>query len=72
MIIGIRPKNINCCVPVIREKKIWLGGIYFILFFYSMTVTQYLMTVIQFMASLGPQMADKALKLPQLKFRQVI
>jgi len=28
-----------------------------------MTMTQYLMTVIQFMASMGPKMSDKALKM---------
>jgi len=42
------------------RKKIW-GGIFFIFFIYLMTLTQYLMTVIQFMASMDPKMEEKAL-----------
>jgi len=32
-----------------------------------MTFTQYLMTVIQFMASVGPIMADKAIKMTSIE-----
>jgi len=45
-----------------RDPRKKSGGAGFKKKKYSMNVTQYLMTVIQFMASLGPKMADKALK----------